>query len=52
MVVDVELHCFGVRMENGRFSDLTFSMKLRSKFVWLGREPASIAIEAEELRRS
>jgi hypothetical protein len=37
MVVGVELHCFRVRLENGRFLDLTFCKKLRSKFVWLGR---------------
>jgi hypothetical protein len=34
---DGKLHCFGVRLENGKFSDLTYCMKLRSKFVWLGR---------------
>jgi hypothetical protein len=37
MVVGVELHCFGVRLENGRCLDLTFCKKPRSKFVWLGR---------------
>jgi hypothetical protein len=37
MFVDVELHCFGMRLENGRFSDLTFCKKLRSKFEWLWR---------------
>jgi hypothetical protein len=34
---DVELHCFGVSLENGKFSDLTYCKKPRSKFVWLGR---------------
>jgi hypothetical protein len=37
MVVGVELHCFGVRLENGRFLDPIFCKKPRSKFVWLGR---------------
>jgi hypothetical protein len=37
MDVDIELGCFGVRLENGRFSDLTYCKKLRSKFLWLGR---------------
>jgi hypothetical protein len=36
-VVGVELCYFGVRLENERFSDLTFYKKPRSKFVWLGR---------------
>jgi hypothetical protein len=37
MVVGVELHCFGVRLENRRFLDPTFYKKSKSKFVWLGR---------------
>jgi hypothetical protein len=37
MVIGVELHCFGVRLENGRCLDLTFCKKPRSKFVWLGK---------------
>jgi hypothetical protein len=37
MVVDVELCYFRVRLENGRFLDLTFYKKPRSKVVWLGR---------------
>jgi hypothetical protein len=37
MVVDVKLCYFRVRLENGRFLDLTYCMKPRSKFVWLGR---------------
>jgi hypothetical protein len=37
MVVGVELCCFEVRLENGRFLDPTHCKKLRSKFVWLGR---------------
>jgi hypothetical protein len=37
MVVGVELHCFGVRLENGRCLDPTFYKKPRSKSVWLGR---------------
>jgi hypothetical protein len=37
MIVGVELHCFGVRLESGRFLDLTFCKKPKSKSVWLGR---------------
>jgi hypothetical protein len=37
MVMGVELRCFRVRLENGRFLDLTFCKKPRSKFVWLAR---------------
>jgi hypothetical protein len=37
MDVDVKLHCFEMRMENRKFSDLTYCKKSRSKFVWLGR---------------
>jgi hypothetical protein len=37
MVIGVELRCFGMRLENGRFSDLIFYKKPRSKFTWLGR---------------
>jgi hypothetical protein len=37
MDVDVGLHCFGMRLENGKFSDPTYCKKSRSKFVWLGR---------------
>jgi hypothetical protein len=37
MDVGVELRCFRMRLENKRFSDLTYCKKLRSKFVWLGR---------------
>jgi hypothetical protein len=37
MDVDVELHCFGMRLENERFSNPTYCKRLRSKFVWLGR---------------
>jgi hypothetical protein len=37
MVVGIELHCFGVRLENGGFLDPIFYKKLRSKFIWLGR---------------
>jgi hypothetical protein len=37
MDVDIELHCFGVRLENRRFLDPTYCKKLRSKFVWIGR---------------
>jgi hypothetical protein len=37
MVVDVEPHYFGMRLENRRFLAPTFCKKLRSKFVWLGR---------------
>jgi hypothetical protein len=31
----VELHCFGMRRENGMFSDLTYWKKQRSMFEWL-----------------
>jgi hypothetical protein len=37
MDVDVELHCVGMRLENGRFLDPTYCKKSRSKFIWLGR---------------
>jgi hypothetical protein len=37
MVVSVELHYFGVRLENIRFFDPTYRKKPRSKFIWLGR---------------
>jgi hypothetical protein len=37
MVEGVELHCFGVRLENRKFLDPTFWKKPRSKFIWLGR---------------
>jgi hypothetical protein len=37
MVVCVKLHCFGVRLENGRCLGPTFCKKPRSKFVWFGR---------------
>jgi hypothetical protein len=33
----VELCCFGMRCENGEFSDLTYWKKQRSKFVRLGK---------------
>jgi hypothetical protein len=36
MVVGVEQHCFGVRLENGRCLVPTFFKKPRSKFIWLG----------------
>jgi hypothetical protein len=32
MVIGVELHCFGVRMENGRSLDSTFCKKMGSQF--------------------
>jgi hypothetical protein len=37
MDVDVELRCFGMRLENGSFSDPAYYKKPKSKFVWLGR---------------
>jgi hypothetical protein len=36
-VVDVKLHCFGMRLENRRFLGMTFYKKPRGKFTWLGR---------------
>jgi hypothetical protein len=33
MVIGAELHCFGVKLENERFLDLTFCKKPRNKFV-------------------
>jgi hypothetical protein len=33
----VGLRCFGMKRENGKFSDLTYWKKQRSKFVWLGK---------------
>jgi hypothetical protein len=37
MDVDVEPHCFEMRLEDERFLDPTYYKKLRSKFIWLGR---------------
>jgi hypothetical protein len=37
MVVGVELHSFGARLENGGCLDPTFCKKPGSKSVWLGR---------------
>jgi hypothetical protein len=37
MDVDVKLRCFGMRLENGKFLDMTYCKKPRSKFVWFGR---------------
>jgi hypothetical protein len=37
MDVYVELRCFGMRLENKKFSDPAYCKKPRSKFVWLGR---------------
>jgi hypothetical protein len=37
MDVDVELRCFGMRLENGWFSDPAYCKKLKNKSVWLGR---------------
>jgi hypothetical protein len=34
MDVDVGLRCFEMILENGKFSDLTYYKKPRSKFVW------------------
>jgi hypothetical protein len=33
MVIGVEPHCFGVRLENGRFLDPTYCKKLKDKSV-------------------
>jgi hypothetical protein len=37
MDIDVELRCFGMRLENGRFSNPTYYKRPRSKFAWLDR---------------
>jgi hypothetical protein len=37
MIVGVELRYFGMRLENGRFLDLTYYKKPRSQFASLGR---------------
>jgi hypothetical protein len=37
MDLDVEHHYFGMRLENGMFSGLTYWKKPRNKFVWLGK---------------
>jgi hypothetical protein len=37
MAAVLKPRCFGMRLENGRFSDPTFCKKPRRKFVWLGR---------------
>jgi hypothetical protein len=34
MVIGAIPHCLGVRLENGRFLDLTYCRKPRSKFTW------------------
>jgi hypothetical protein len=36
MDIGVELYCFGMRLENRRFLEPTYSKKPRSKFAWLG----------------
>jgi hypothetical protein len=41
MDVDVEPHYFGMRLENGRFLNLTYCKKPRSKFICLGRTSES-----------
>jgi hypothetical protein len=33
----VDPHCFGMRLEIRRFSNMTYCKKPRSKFTWLGR---------------
>jgi hypothetical protein len=51
----VRLHCFGTKWENGRFLDLTYWKKQRSKFVWLRKtfmscnrdKRATLTIEGE-----
>jgi hypothetical protein len=37
MIIGAELHCFGVRLENGRFLAPTYYKKPRSKFAWRER---------------
>jgi hypothetical protein len=37
MDVDVEICCFGMRLDDGRFLDPTYCKRPRSKFIWLGR---------------
>jgi hypothetical protein len=37
MDIDVEPRCFGMRWESGKFLELTYWKKPRSKFVWLGK---------------
>jgi hypothetical protein len=37
MVVGAELRCFGVRLNNEIFLDLTYCKKLRNKFIWCER---------------
>jgi hypothetical protein len=37
MIVGVELRYFGMRLENGRFLDLTYYKKPRSQIALLGR---------------
>jgi hypothetical protein len=41
MVVGVEPHYFGARLENGRFLNLTYGKKPRDKFVWWEKECGS-----------
>jgi hypothetical protein len=51
MVVGVDPHCFGVRLENGRFSDLTYCKKSRDNSYDEG-EPTDCAVKTKELCRS
>jgi hypothetical protein len=50
MVEGAELSYFAVRLENGRFSDLTYCKKPRNKFCG-EREPTSCAVKVEEICR-
>jgi hypothetical protein len=34
MVIGGEPHCFRMRLENGRFLDLTYRKKSSDKFIW------------------
>jgi hypothetical protein len=49
MVIGVELYCFGVRLENRRFSDWSETGEASS---YNEREPVGYAMKTEELRQS
>jgi hypothetical protein len=34
MDLDVELRCFGMRLENGKFLDPTYCKKAKDKYIW------------------
>jgi hypothetical protein len=51
MVVGAKPRCFGMRLENGRFSDPTYCKSQEASLHGEG-EPTDCTIKAEEIRRS